>query len=61
MIAGMSINSRRNRRKPDLFSILLVAVTLGMSVTLAYQVNLYHGSGQLPLAKQAPPPSGVGG
>lgn len=60
----MSINSKRRRRKPDLFSILLIAVTLGMSVTLAYQISLYHGLGDIPLARQTPsatPPSDVGG
>ncbi|MBN2885182.1 MAG: hypothetical protein JXM75_00545 [Chromatiaceae bacterium] len=64
MIAGMSINSIRSksrRRKPDLFSILLIVVALGMSVTLAYQVSLYHGFGDLPLARQAPPPVDIGG
>ncbi|NKN32784.1 hypothetical protein HF203_06070 [Marichromatium bheemlicum] len=61
MIPGMSLKPKRRRRKPDLFSILLVTVTVGMSVTLAYQVNLYHGSGELPLAKQTPPANSVGG
>ncbi len=45
---------KRSRRKPDLFSILLIAVVLGMSLTLAYQVNLYYGADSVPIANQAP-------
>jgi len=45
--------SRRPPRKPDLFSILLIVVTLGMSVTLAYQIDLYYNSGNLSVAEQA--------
>lgn len=45
---------KRSRRKPDLFSLLLIAVVLGMSLTLAYQVNLYYGADTVPIAKQAP-------
>jgi hypothetical protein len=45
---------KRSRRKPDLFSVLLIAVVLGMSLTLAYQVNLYYGADSVPIANQAP-------
>jgi len=48
------------RRKPDLFSILLIVVSLGMSVTLAYQVNVYYGAQDVPIAKQTSE-RGVGG
>jgi hypothetical protein len=48
------MNSKRCRRKPDLFSVLLVAVTLGMSVTLAYQINVYYGGDAVPIASQTP-------
>lgn len=52
---------KRSRRKPDLFSVLLIVVALGMSVTLAYQINLYYGAASVPIAKQSPSPGGVGG
>lgn len=45
---------KRCRRNPDLFSVLLVVVALGMSATLAYQINVYYGADQIPIAKQAP-------
>jgi hypothetical protein len=34
---------------------------LGMSVTLAYQINVYYGGEQVPIAKQSPSAGGVGG
>ncbi len=52
---------KRNRRKPDLFSMLLIAVALGMSVTLAYQINVYYGVSAIPIAKDAPPLPRPGG
>jgi hypothetical protein len=55
------MNAKRCRRKPDLFSVLLLALALGMSVTLAYQINVYYGGDQVPFAKQLPSPAGVGG
>jgi hypothetical protein len=48
------MSSKRNRRKPDLFSMLLVALTLGMSVTLAYQISVYYGANAVPIATSAP-------
>lgn len=60
-ILGTFMNSKRSRRKPDLFSLLLIVVVVGMSVTLAYQINVYYGGGSVPIAKQAPPAGGVGG
>ena len=45
---------KRSRQKPDLFSVLLVAVALGMSVTLAYQINVYYGVSDVPIATQTP-------
>ena len=44
---------RRPSRKPDLFIILLLLVSVGMSVTVAYQINLYHNNSDLSLARQA--------
>ncbi|MCG6861582.1 MAG: hypothetical protein LJE70_09960 [Chromatiaceae bacterium] len=55
------MNSKRCRRKLDLFSVLLILVALGMSATLAYQINVYYGADQEPIAKQAPTSDGVGG
>ncbi|HYN77136.1 MAG TPA: hypothetical protein VES73_05015 [Lamprocystis sp. (in: g-proteobacteria)] len=52
---------KRNRRKPDLFSLVLIAVVLGMSVTLAYQIDVYYGGVAVPIAKQAPAPGADGG
>ena len=52
---------KRNRRKPDLFSVLLIVVVLGMSVTLVYQIDVYYGGNAVPIAKQAPARGAVGG
>ncbi|MCG6863611.1 MAG: hypothetical protein LJE70_20495 [Chromatiaceae bacterium] len=52
---------KRCRRRPDLFSVLLILLALGMSVTLAYQINVYYGADQLPIAKQAPTGNIAGG
>ncbi len=49
------------RRKPDFFAVLVLAVTLGVSATLAYQLYIYGGGDELPLAQHTPPPSLVGG
>ena len=54
------MNSKHCRRKPDFFSVLLIVVALGMSGTLAYQINVYYGGNQVPIAKQTPP-GGFGG
>jgi hypothetical protein len=45
---------KRSRRKPDLLALLVIAVMLGMSLTLAYQVNLYYGADAVPIASQSP-------
>jgi hypothetical protein len=58
-IAGVSMTYKRSRRKPDLFSLLLITVVIGMSLTLAYQVNLYYGAESVPIANQAPVAEGV--
>jgi hypothetical protein len=55
------MNSKRCRRKPDLFSVLIIVVALGMSATLAYQVNVFYGADQIPIAKRAPTAAIVGG
>lgn len=52
---------KRCRRKPDLFFLLLILVALGMSGTLAYQINVYYGADQVPIAKRTPTAGLVGG
>jgi hypothetical protein len=52
---------KRSRRKPDLFSLVLIVVALGMFVTVAYQINVYYGGDAVPIAKQTPTPAGPGG
>jgi hypothetical protein len=52
---------KRSRRKPDLFSVVLIVLALGMSVTLAYQINVYYGASAVPIAKDAPPGPRPGG
>lgn len=51
---------KRSRRKPDLFSLVLIVVALGVTATVAYQINVYYGGDAVPMAKQTPPP-GAGG
>lgn len=45
---------KRNRRKSDLFPILLTVVTIGVSVTIAYQISIYYGGNTVPIASQGP-------
>jgi len=52
---------QRKRRKPDLFSVLLIAVTLGMTATLAYQLHVYHEVEPVPVVTRAPTTGNVGG
>lgn len=52
---------KRNPRKPDLFSVLLVVVAVGMTLTLAYQVNVFYGGDRVPIANQTPVGPRVGG
>jgi hypothetical protein len=61
VIAGTSMTHKHHRREPDLFSLLLIVVALGMSATLAYQINVYYGADTVSIAKQTPSPGGVGG
>ena len=44
---------RRPTRKPDLFIVLLLVVAVGVSATVAYQINLYHNNSDLSLVRQA--------
>jgi len=51
----------RKKGRLDLFSVLLILVTLGMSVTLAYQISVYYGVDQIPIAKRTPTVTSIGG
>lgn len=51
---------KRSRRKPDLFSLVLIVVVLGVSITVAYQINVYYGGDDVPIAKQEPSARGGG-
>lgn len=51
----------RKRRKPDLFSVLLIAVIVGMSVTLAYQIHVYYDADRIPVATRSLATGEVGG
>jgi hypothetical protein len=55
------MSPKRCRRRPDLFSVLVLLVVIGMVVTLAYQVNVYYGAEELPLAERQPSLRSVGG
>ncbi len=55
------MSRKRSPHKPDLFSLLLLVVTVGMAVTLAYQVNVFYGGDRVPIAEQTPPIGRVGG
>jgi len=45
--------SRRPPRKPDFFVILLLVVAIGLSATIAYQVNLYYNNNDLSIVRNA--------
>lgn len=44
--------SYKRRQKIDLFSLLLVVVTMGLFLTVAYQLHLFYGNGDLPVANE---------
>jgi hypothetical protein len=44
--------SYKRRDRIDLFSLLVVAVIVGLSLTVAYQVHLFYGNGELPFATE---------
>ena len=55
----MSLSPRR--RKRDLLNMLILAVVIGMAVTLFYQVQVYYGADRIPFARQAPADRAFGG
>jgi hypothetical protein len=52
---------KRRSRQPDLFKTLVLLLAVGMSLTLAYQINLYHFGQVQPMAEQAPTPPIIDG
>lgn len=58
-VVAVFMTRKRSRRKPDPLAILVIAVVLGMSLTLAYQVNLYYGAQAIPIANQPPEADGL--
>ncbi len=48
----MSLTPRRRKRDP--LNMLILAVVIGMAVTLFYQVQVYYGADRIPFARQAP-------
>lgn len=49
---GSSMFRKSPRRKPDLFSALVLVVAIGLSASIAYQLSAYRDSGVLPLAER---------
>lgn len=44
---------RRNRR-PDLLKVLVAALSVGMTLTVGYQLSLYHSAQIQPMADNVP-------
>lgn len=53
--------SYKRRQKFDLFSLLLIAVAMGLSLTIAYQVHLFYGNSQVPVAGESAAPAAADG
>ncbi len=52
---------KRRGRQPDLFKVIVAALAVGMTLTLGYQVNLYHLGQVQPVAERAPVPPIIDG
>lgn len=52
---------KRRGRQPDLFKVLVLALAVGMTLTLGYQINLYHLDRAQPMAERAPTPPIIDG
>ena len=55
----MNFNHRRPRRDP--FFLLIIAVAIGMAITLFYQIQVYYVGDSTPIARQGPDGRSVGG
>ncbi|WPL18706.1 hypothetical protein Thiowin_03793 [Thiorhodovibrio winogradskyi] len=53
--------SYKRRQKIDLFPILVIVVAMGLSLTVAYQVHLFYGNGESPVASDLVVRSAAGG
>jgi ABC-type spermidine/putrescine transport system permease subunit I len=52
----------KRRRRIDLFSVLVAAATIGMTLTVGYQISLYYSDQSRSMAeRQLIPPNGIGG
>lgn len=52
---------KRRGREPDLFNVLVIALAVGMTLTLGYQINLYYIDHAQPMAEQTPVPPIIDG
>lgn len=55
----MSFQPRRRPRDP--LALLILALTVGMTLTLAYQVYVHYGDARVPIARQTEREPLVGG
>lgn len=55
------MSPKRHGRRPDLFKILLAGLSIGMTLTLGYQVSLYYGAQVQPVAERVPTQSIIDG
>jgi hypothetical protein len=53
--------SKSRSRRPDLLKVLVAALSVGMTLTLAYQLSLYHSAQLQPMADSAPATSIIDG
>jgi hypothetical protein len=52
---------KRHGRRPDLFRVLIAVLSVGMTLTLGYQISVYHGAHDQPMAERAPAPAIIDG
>jgi hypothetical protein len=55
------MSPKRRGRRPDLFRLLLITLAVGMTLTLGYQLSLYHGAQVQPVAERAAAPAIIDG
>ena len=55
----MSMDTRRRKRDP--FALLILALAVGMTLTVLYQVHVHYGDDRVPIARQAVREPLVGG
>lgn len=52
---------KRRGRRPDLFKVLIAGLTIGMTMTLGYQISLYYDAQVQPVAERSPSPAIIDG